>query len=585
MTMYLQWRAGRYASSSVALHAAVPLPRTVTLHALRAQLSPLPGRESHRSVAASRRSAALMSSQLAHRVALVNGPAFVPTQLPVFSRPFDAAHRCAPASSLRSYCHLHRDCPRLPLSSLGAALHASSRFSSAASGGRSSGDAHNSQQPAPPPPHPAAVNLFKALGPSPAAAVSPPVTSDVSASKPTPSTVAEPSVELSQPPAGRAVSDPPPTSSPAPPQPSASVDAQLLAAALAPSMPSPAPKPTASPPPLHSDSSPPPPAAYLSIPFAPMPAAAAAVPSPPDPLEAFASQQSDQPTVDSTKDPTAPLNIPAMPDLPPSRPNHPVPAPAPAATPASAQAEATKTAAAGSAVAEIGTVSVEGRRGSSAVASPAPSAVPSSAADTDTPATPQTAASSSAPSSSQPPSLSSTLTSTPPASTHSVQQREAVSAVADLSSASLTGSSSTSGGASGVTSSVGSGEVSSAIQTTIPSFLRPAELSLWSRIKLHPLFKHWPNVGYLISAVSVLVSDILWLRSLLILANCFGILVNRSFNFWTGIYWSARSAAWDRPATPRIFSPTPSHRSSNEPLSSAHVCRWRAGISFSFSPT
>ena len=72
----------------------------------------------------------------------------------------------------------------------------------------------------------------------------------------------------------------------------------------------------------------------------------------------------------------------------------------------------------------------------------------------------------------------------------------------------------------------------------VPSFLRPAELSWWGRVKLHPLFKHWPNIGYIISAVSVLVTDMLWLRSLFIVANCFGILVNRSFNFWTGIYWN-----------------------------------------------
>ena len=93
----------------------------------------------------------------------------------------------------------------------------------------------------------------------------------------------------------------------------------------------------------------------------------------------------------------------------------------------------------------------------------------------------------------------------------------------------------------------------SAVQTTVPSFLRPAELSLWSRIKLNPLFKHWPNIGYLISAVSVLVSDILWLRSLLICANCFGILVNRSFNFWTGIYWSHKALH----NTPTFHSPRP----------------------------
>ena len=99
-----------------------------------------------------------------------------------------------------------------------------------------------------------------------------------------------------------------------------SADVHLLSSALAPSVPSAAPKPTASPPPLQSDSASPPPAVYLSVPFAPMPSAAASsLPAQPDPLEAFASQQSDQPTVDSTKDPTAPLNIPAMPDLPPTQ--------------------------------------------------------------------------------------------------------------------------------------------------------------------------------------------------------------------------------------------------------------------------
>ena len=110
----------------------------------------------------------------------------------------------------------------------------------------------------------------------------------------------------------------------------------------------------------------------------------------------------------------------------------------------------------------------------------------------------------------------------PSPSTASVSS--ALSSVASAPSVAAVG-----GGGSG--SGSGSGSV-------VPSFLRPAELSLWSRVKLHPLFKHWPNVGYLISAVSVLVSDILWLRSLLIVANCFGILVNRSFSFWTGIYWN-----------------------------------------------
>lgn len=59
--------------------------------------------------------------------------------------------------------------------------------------------------------------------------------------------------------------------------------------------------------------------------------------------------------------------------------------------------------------------------------------------------------------------------------------------------------------------------------TAVPAFLRPAELSMLDRIRLHPLFQLWPNIGYIISACATLVSDILWLRSLLICANFFGV--------------------------------------------------------------
>jgi CRP-like cAMP-binding protein len=59
-------------------------------------------------------------------------------------------------------------------------------------------------------------------------------------------------------------------------------------------------------------------------------------------------------------------------------------------------------------------------------------------------------------------------------------------------------------------------------------------------IQTHPLFSYWPHIGYLISASATLVTDIVWLRSLLICANFFGLAVNYSFAppFWTGIYWN-----------------------------------------------
>jgi hypothetical protein len=40
------------------------------------------------------------------------------------------------------------------------------------------------------------------------------------------------------------------------------------------------------------------------------------------------------------------------------------------------------------------------------------------------------------------------------------------------------------------------------------------------------LLKYWPHVGYTVSACAVLVTDILWLRTLMILANCCGIITN-----------------------------------------------------------
>ena len=323
---------------------------------------------------------------------------------------------------------------------------------------------------------------------------------------------------------------PPPPAAPPPPPPLSSLgDAALLSSALAPSHSS-APRPTASPPPLESpSSSSPPPSAAFSVPFAPMPPSSAGL-SPsllPDPLQAFASQQSDQPTVDSTKDPTAPLAFPAMPDLPPalatpteSPTQRDVPQLPPPAAPGMEQLQGLD----GSAAATVRPATLLGGERSAAreerditgdsfdspsLASPSPR--PNGAGWNEKGPTTVVA------------EVVSPLSVSSPTSPSSVSS-SAGAAVSSLSSSS-------------------SSTISSSASTSVvPSFLRPADLTLWGRIKLHPLFKHWPNIGYLISAVSVLVSDILWLRSLLIVANLFGILVNRSFNFWTGIYWHAHTA-------------------------------------------
>ena len=234
-----------------------------------------------------------------------------------------------------------------------------------------------------------------------------------------------------------------------------------------------------------------------------MPASASSSPPLPDPLQAFASQQSDQPTVDSTKDPTAPLSIPALPDLPLS--------PASPAPDAIADRQQERAAAEPTAASSV-QLTVEAGRAREKTAASAR-------------AEPPLPAEASGPSGSQPapPSTPASRASDP-----SLQSAPASpSATSPLPSLSPTSASSANAAAG-----------SAAAFSSVPSFLRPAELSLWSRVKLHPLFGHWPNIGYLISAVSVLVSDILWLRTLMIVANCFGILVNRSFRFWTGVRWN-----------------------------------------------
>ena len=76
----------------------------------------------------------------------------------------------------------------------------------------------------------------------------------------------------------------------------------------------------------------------------------------------------------------------------------------------------------------------------------------------------------------------------------------------------------------------------------LPNFLRPAPEPIMQRIRRLKIYPYWPNVGYLISMCGLLVTDMLWLRSIMIISNVFGIAVHYSLGFWTGIYWSVQRA-------------------------------------------